>query len=190
MEKELDGSESDSNIDFHIPLLHLMLKHGLLSANSKLLPQSKATTPMTVDGRPGSTLSIALNGGASVMTKSGIMKDEKDSPMRRVRHCDGKTLCGGIGLTTGLGWSDSQDEDAPSPLTRRLSTLTLSRRSSASLMRSTPTSHIYLAGAVVLIHCLARIAVEYSLAMVTSTTQHSMMSLRAENGRRSSAKFL
>ena len=31
----------------------------------------------------------------------------------------------GVGLTTGLGRSDSEDEDAPSPLTRRLSTLTM-----------------------------------------------------------------
>ncbi|TFK32522.1 hypothetical protein BDQ12DRAFT_692419 [Crucibulum laeve] len=146
MEKELDGSESDSSIDLHTPLPHLMLKHGLLSANSKLLPQSRATTPMTVDGRPGSTLSIASNGGASIMTKSGIMKDEKDTPMRRVRHRDDKTLRGGIELTTGLGWSDSEDEDAPSPLTRRLSTLNLSRRSSASSMRSTPASHTYHGG--------------------------------------------
>jgi len=35
-------------------------------------------------------------------------------------------LQGGVGLTTGLGWSDSEDEDAPSPLTRRLNTLTIS----------------------------------------------------------------
>ena len=40
------------------------------------------------------------------MTKSGVAKDERDTPMRRVRHRDGKLLRGGIGLTTGLGWSD------------------------------------------------------------------------------------
>jgi len=43
---------------------------------------------------------------ASLMTKSGIIKDERDTPHRRVRHRDGKLLRGGIGLTTGLGWSD------------------------------------------------------------------------------------
>ena len=42
----------------------------------------------------------------SVMTKSGIIKDERDTVTRRVRHRDGKLLRGGIGLTTGLGWSD------------------------------------------------------------------------------------
>jgi len=43
---------------------------------------------------------------ASLMTKSGIIKDERDTPHRRVRHQDGKLLRGGIGLTTRLGWSD------------------------------------------------------------------------------------
>jgi hypothetical protein len=40
------------------------------------------------------------------MTKSGLIKDERDTVTRRVRHRDGKLLRGGIGLTTGLGWSD------------------------------------------------------------------------------------
>ena len=34
------------------------------------------------------------------------MKDERDTPMRRVRHRDNPLLKGGIGLTTGFGWSD------------------------------------------------------------------------------------
>ncbi|KAF8171133.1 hypothetical protein BJ912DRAFT_887235 [Pholiota molesta] len=75
---------------------------------------------------------MSMMSNASVVTKSGIIKDDRDTPMRRVRHRDGRLLRGGIGLTTGLGWSDSEDEDAPSPLTRRISTLNLSRRSSAS----------------------------------------------------------
>ncbi|PPQ90507.1 hypothetical protein CVT25_014189 [Psilocybe cyanescens] len=140
-----DEGDSDSSLDLHTPLPHLMVRHGLLSPNSKLLPgaASRATTPMAVDGRPGSIMSVASNG--SMMTKSGIIKDERDTPMRRVRHRDGKMLRGGIGLTTGLGWSDSEDEDAPSPLTRRLSSLNLSRRSSASSLGngipSRPSSH-------------------------------------------------
>ncbi|KAJ7281540.1 hypothetical protein C8J57DRAFT_1297957 [Mycena rebaudengoi] len=44
--------------------------------------------------------------------------DVRDTPNRRL-------LRGGIGLTTGLGWSDSEDEDAPSALTRRISNLNL-----------------------------------------------------------------
>ena len=43
---------------------------------------------------------------ASAGIKSGVLKDERDTPMRRVRHRDNKMLRGGIGLTTGLGWSD------------------------------------------------------------------------------------
>ena len=90
------------------------------------------------------------------MTKSGVIKDERDTPKRRTRHRDGRLLRGGIGLTTGLGWSDrfafpllptqyfsdalpsfsSEDEDAPSALTRRISSLNLSRRPSAASVRS------------------------------------------------------
>ncbi|KAK7012268.1 hypothetical protein R3P38DRAFT_3588917 [Favolaschia claudopus] len=60
-----------------------------------------------------------------------------------------RTLRGGIGLTTGLGWSDSEDEDAPSDLTRRISSLNLhqpasqyarSRASSLSTRASTFSS--------------------------------------------------
>ena len=58
----------------------------------------------------------------------GEGRDERDNRVRKERHRDGETLREGVGLTTGLGWSDSEDEDAPSPLTRRLSSLNLSRR--------------------------------------------------------------
>ncbi|KAF8148380.1 hypothetical protein B0H34DRAFT_802925 [Crassisporium funariophilum] len=136
-EEEDEDGGSDSSLDLHTPLPHLMVRHGLLSPNSKLLPQetSRSSTPhgsgfAPPDGRPGSIVSVMS--AASAMTKSGVVKDERDTPNRRVRHRDGRLLRGGIGLTTGLGWSDSEDEDAPSPLTRRLSTLNLSRRSSAS----------------------------------------------------------
>ncbi|CAL1709381.1 unnamed protein product [Somion occarium] len=136
LERQLegDGSDSDSSIDIHTPLPHLMLRDGLLSPNSKLLPQSsRAGTPLSmISGRPGSMMSVA----STVMTKSGIYKDQRDTVQRRVRHRDGRLLRGGIGLTTGLGWSDSEDEDAPSPLTTRLSSLTLSRSSSSNSVTS------------------------------------------------------
>ncbi|OAX38838.1 hypothetical protein K503DRAFT_770051 [Rhizopogon vinicolor AM-OR11-026] len=128
-----------------------MLRHGLLSPHSKLLPTSPSDP---------NRLSIASNfshtslqsqfstfsnlSDASLVTNSSTgskhPKDSRDTPSRRVRHRDGRLLRGGIGLTTGLGWSDSEDEDAPSPLTRRLSALNLSRRSSAT---SISTSHSY-----------------------------------------------
>ncbi|KAH6910859.1 60s acidic ribosomal protein [Coprinopsis sp. MPI-PUGE-AT-0042] len=144
LERELDGGDSDSDLDLHTPLPHLMVRDGLLSSNSKLFADSRANTPLIGGGRPGSSM--------STVTKSGVIKDERDTPMRRVRHRDGRLLRGGIGLTTGLGWSDSEDEDAPSPLTRRLSTLNLSRRSSASSFFSTssrsphPLSRSYSSG--------------------------------------------
>lgn len=121
---EGDGSESDSSLDIHTPLPHLMLRHGLLSPHSKLFPQHD-TNP-----RPDSIISSVST------TASGLPKDSRDTPMRRTRHRDGRLLKGGVGLTTGLGWSDSEDEDAPSALTRRISSLNLSRRPSASSIHS------------------------------------------------------
>ena len=44
--------------------------------------------------------------GSTTFTKSGIMKDERDTPMQRVGHRDNQLLKGGFGLTTGLGVSD------------------------------------------------------------------------------------
>ncbi|KAH8102321.1 hypothetical protein BXZ70DRAFT_68515 [Cristinia sonorae] len=139
LERQLegDGSDSDSSIDVHTPLPHLMLRDGLLSPHSKLLPQpDKAETPQqpTFD-----RMSLASTSG-SVMTKTGLFKDSRDTQRRRTRHRDGKLLRGGIGLTTGLGWSDSEDEDAPSPLTRRLSSLILSRKASSNSLQSSTLS--------------------------------------------------
>ncbi len=98
-----------------------MVKHGLLSPHSKLLPQQQfhlqqqqplpppsSYHAIISDGsggnntRPGSTSSLG-----STITKTGTLKkDERNTPMRKERHRDGRLLRGGIGLTTGLGWSD------------------------------------------------------------------------------------
>jgi large subunit ribosomal protein LP1 len=130
------SGDSDSSLDLHTPLPSLMLRDGLLSPHSKLLPQNIVSdSPMVAtDGnRHGSVVSNSK-------TKSGVFKDERDTIRRRVRHRDGRLLRGGIGLTTGLGWSDSEDEDAPSPLTKRLSHLALSRQSSAASLKSVARS--------------------------------------------------
>jgi len=126
------AGESDSSLDIHTPLPSLTLRDGLLSPHSKILPQNiRSDTPV-----------VATDGNRHPITKSGVFKDERDTIRRRVRHRDGRLLRGGIGLTTGLGWSDSEDEDAPSPLTRRLSHLALSRQSSVVSFKSTSrTSH-------------------------------------------------
>ncbi|KIY49964.1 hypothetical protein FISHEDRAFT_57857 [Fistulina hepatica ATCC 64428] len=134
LERELDGdaTDSDSSIDLHTPLPELMLQHGHLSSSSKLLPKSRATSTAgsrEEEMRPESMFSVS---SAITKTKSGLTKDERDTPQRRVRHRDGRLLRGGLGLTTGLGWSDSEDEDAPSPLTSRLSHMAAVRQSMIS----------------------------------------------------------
>ncbi|KAI9464064.1 hypothetical protein BJY52DRAFT_1184460 [Lactarius psammicola] len=127
-DEEEAAGESDSSIDLHTPL-----PWDAFAALEIAASEFRADSFMVAtDGnRPGSTVSAST-------PKSGIFKDERDTIRRRVRHRDGRLLRGGIGLTTGLGWSDSEDEDAPSPLTKRISNLTLSRQSSATSVKTGP----------------------------------------------------
>ncbi|KAF7308617.1 Ribosomal protein 60S [Mycena chlorophos] len=121
-----DNQDSDSDIDLHTSLPQLMLQHGFLSAQSKLLTPNK---PPSLSPSPSTTTF-----GKKAQQPP---RDTRDTPKRRVRHRDGKLLRGGIGLTTGLGWSDSEDEGAASALTRRISSLDLNRsRSQLGLSRS------------------------------------------------------
>jgi hypothetical protein len=108
-----------------------MFRDGLLSPRSKLFASTRSSSALSDDLRPLSSASeLSLASTATATTKSGVPKDARDTTRRRVRHRDGRLLRGGIGLTTGLGWSDSEDEDAPSPLTRQLSAAQLARRDS------------------------------------------------------------
>ncbi|KIM64690.1 hypothetical protein SCLCIDRAFT_615029 [Scleroderma citrinum Foug A] len=129
-----------------------MLRHGMLSPNSKLLPQPSfgvdPTSRMSIVSDVSQLSSASFLSNASnlslssnISTSSKHLKDARDTPKRRTRHRDGKLLKGGIGLTTGLGWSDSEDEDAPSALTRRLSRLVLTRRTSSSSIQSFRSCH-------------------------------------------------
>lgn len=95
LERVLDGSGSDSDdssLDLHTPLpcvadfftwlgsltfshRHLMVRDGLLSPNSKLLPdsQSRSATPYaTPDGRPGSTMSNFSSGAVLLLLQMHI----------------------------------------------------------------------------------------------------------------------
>src|SRR5258708_40371690 len=94
-----------------------MLRAGLLS------PHSKVPRPPSPE----------LKRQASIGSMS-FLAVPRDNERRKRRHKDGKMLREGIGL---MGRSDSEDEDAPSPLTRRLSTLTmkltLSRQASMAM---------------------------------------------------------
>lgn len=92
-----------------------MVKHGMLSPNSKLLPAGTNPFAMSFGEVGASTASLSTtNSPASASTSkgkggkggNGILKDERDTVKRRTRHRDGSLLRGGIGLTTGLGWSD------------------------------------------------------------------------------------
>jgi large subunit ribosomal protein LP1 len=90
-----------------------MLRDGLLSPHSKILPQNIRSDPPVVatDGnrhckRCVSSVDVTVSYFTTAVTKSGVFKDERDTIRRRVRHRDGRLLRGGIGLTTGLGWSD------------------------------------------------------------------------------------
>ncbi|ESK90511.1 60s acidic ribosomal protein [Moniliophthora roreri MCA 2997] len=139
-----DGSASDSSLDIHTPLPHLLLRHGLLSHKSKLIPSNSLGSLPSTDSlasvslpgeRPASTMSMQ-----STDSKASLLKDVRDTPSRRLRHKDGRLLRGGLGLTTGLGWSDSEDEDAPSPLTSKLSGMLSRKASFASLSNGRPSS--------------------------------------------------
>lgn len=71
-----------------------MLRAGLLSPHSKIL------RPPTPEEDPR----------ASWMTNKNGLKvplDKRNTDKRKRRHRDGKLLREGVGLTTGLGWSDS-----------------------------------------------------------------------------------
>ncbi|KAJ7449609.1 hypothetical protein FB451DRAFT_1530923 [Mycena latifolia] len=139
-----EPNDSDSDIDLHTSLPQLMLHHGFLSPRSKLVSNA------------ASSASLALPSPASAAFPStdSLLRDTRDTPKRRVRHRDGKTLRGGIGLTTGLGWSDSEDEDAPSALTRRISSLNLNRSS----------SHLGLSPRIQLLHALINLLVRPNYA--------------------------
>ncbi len=122
LERQLEGgdSDSDSSLDLHTPLpvvaswsatvCFRRTRSFYQSLNAHSPPISgvayiallRVRLPFTQLLYASSPLFLDV----STMTKSGIMKDVRDTPMRRHRHRDGKLLRGGIGLTTGLGWSD------------------------------------------------------------------------------------
>lgn len=95
-----------------------MVRAGLLSPASRIVKAQAAPAHSKAD----SLVSLGL----------GTPRAAHDTDKRIRRHRDGRMLRDGIGLTTGLGWSDSEDEDAPSPLRHRLSSILLSRMPTSS----------------------------------------------------------
>ncbi|KEP50400.1 hypothetical protein V565_080890 [Rhizoctonia solani 123E] len=142
--QQYDSDDSDSDLDLTTPLPHMMLRAGLLSPRSTIITESLEPTPVATKLTP--------RGEALRARGEKVWKAET---RRKIRHRDGQNLRDGVGLTTGLGWSDSEDEDAPSPLRRRLSSvlvakaqsrppsqlsMSLSRRSTFSNLESSSVS--------------------------------------------------
>ncbi|KZT03275.1 uncharacterized protein LAESUDRAFT_716287 [Laetiporus sulphureus 93-53] len=188
-ERELDGSESDSSIDLHTPLPHLMFRDGLLSPRSKLLPKGPGMTssfPYLLEedeegDAPDRSLSVlsAASMAGSITTKAGVLyKDPRDTVRRRIRHRDGSLLRAGMGLTTGLGWSDSEDEDAPSTLTRKLIHTSITRKTSLSASNSRPLSEATRESTVVSPPPAAGSHPSKDLPKSASTSNSSLSSLR------------
>ncbi|GJJ14550.1 hypothetical protein Clacol_008815 [Clathrus columnatus] len=140
----IEDDDGEDMIDLKTPLPHLLLRAGVLSPNSKLLPRKVDSSDEEVGrgigkkskGRASPNGSV-ISSMTTTTTSSKHPRDARDTVKRRMRHKDGRLLRGGIGLTTGLGWSDSEDEDAPSEFTTRLKRLAsmgglsaLSRKSS------------------------------------------------------------
>ncbi|CEL58785.1 hypothetical protein RSOLAG1IB_08831 [Rhizoctonia solani AG-1 IB] len=120
--EQYDSEDSGSDLDLNTPLPHMMLRAGLLSPRSTIITEATEPAPVPVASGKLSARGEALRARGEKVWKS--------EARRKVRHRDGQNLRDGVGLTTGLGWSDSEDEDAPSPLRRRLSSVLLAKTQS------------------------------------------------------------
>ncbi|CUA78019.1 hypothetical protein RSOLAG22IIIB_06927 [Rhizoctonia solani] len=118
--QQYDSDDSDSDLDLSTPLPHMMLRAGLLSPRSTIITEA-LDTPVATHTK------LSARGEALRARGEKVWKAEA---RRKIRHRDGQNLRDGVGLTTGLGWSDSEDEDAPSPLRRRLSSVLLAKAQS------------------------------------------------------------
>ncbi|KAH7337893.1 hypothetical protein B0J17DRAFT_718651 [Rhizoctonia solani] len=117
--EQYDSEDSGSDLDLSTPLPHMMLRAGLLSPRSTIITEALESTPI-----PARNAKLSAKGEALRARGEKVWKAET---RRKDRHRDGQNLRDGVGLTTGLGWSDSEDEDAPSPLRRRLSSVLLAK---------------------------------------------------------------
>ncbi|KAF8956000.1 hypothetical protein BDZ97DRAFT_1764215 [Flammula alnicola] len=93
-DKEEEEGEGDSDSSLELDTLpHLIVYHGLLWPDSKLLPGAQSRVNTLMDERLGSILNVVSNDidvaeVASITTKSGLIKDERDTPnRRRGRRC-------------------------------------------------------------------------------------------------------
>ncbi|KAJ6621378.1 hypothetical protein B0H10DRAFT_2432402 [Mycena sp. CBHHK59/15] len=74
-----DGGDSDSSLDLHTSLPELMVRHGLLSPRSKLLPSPASTSALA----PLSAASVDSSFSALQDASSPLPRDTRDTPKRR-----------------------------------------------------------------------------------------------------------
>ncbi|ELU39795.1 hypothetical protein AG1IA_06175 [Rhizoctonia solani AG-1 IA] len=104
--EQYDSEDSDSDLDLSTPL-HMMLRAGLLSPRSTIITEAIESAPVaTVNGK------LSARGEALRAKGEKVWKAEA---RRKVRHRDGQNLRDGVGLTTGLGWSDRRAVSSPPP---------------------------------------------------------------------------
>ncbi|KAG8907515.1 hypothetical protein FRB99_003888 [Tulasnella sp. 403] len=116
------GDLSDSSLDLRTPLPAILARAGVLSTRSALIASGASKDGKTKEQKAAE---LARGIGGKVISKT-----------RLVRHRDGNNLSLGLGLTTGLGWSDSEDEGAPSPLRHHISQIILSKKTSQTSFSS------------------------------------------------------
>ena len=80
-----------------------MLRAGLLSPRSTIITEAFEAPPPPRE--PGRSV-LSARGEALRLKGEKVWKAESK---RKVRHRDGRNLRDGVGLTTGLGWSDRCD---------------------------------------------------------------------------------
>ncbi|KAG8702936.1 hypothetical protein FRC08_003158 [Ceratobasidium sp. 394] len=95
--EQYDSDDSDSDLDLSTPLPHMMLRAGLLSPRSTIITELMDAPP------PASQSGLSARGEALRLKGEKVWKAES---RRKIRHRDGRNLRDGVGLTTGLGWSD------------------------------------------------------------------------------------
>lgn len=83
----------------HGTFRHMMLRAGLLSPRSTIITEALEAPPPRETGQSG----LSARGEALRLKGEKVWKAES---RRKVRHRDGRNLRDGVGLTTGLGWSD------------------------------------------------------------------------------------
>lgn len=91
---------------------HMMLRAGLLSPRSTIITEALEMPPPPRE--PGQS-GLSARGEALRLKGEKVWKAES---RRKIRHRDGRNLRDGVGLTTGLGWSDRCDSDFYSRETR------------------------------------------------------------------------